>query len=128
MRKLLGLRLAAVGIVASATALVPGAPASAASGCSVDLCISTDYYDNPETHLGLIASPTISGHYHTHIWGGGNDFNTPEQFLQGGQLYGANARLQRPIPKGTRICAELWRRAPGSGGGWTSWGLPCITH
>jgi hypothetical protein len=130
-------RVAAVSLVVAlisltGIAVVDVDPASAASGCNHDLCIATPYFDNPTYTLSTTVSPTFTGWYHVHIWLAHNtveDYNTPDQRLVGGEIYGNSINLRNTeigsVHRGETICGELWWWNHGH---WESRGLPCITH
>jgi len=112
--------------------IVDAEPASAASGCNHDLCIATNAGENPTYTLKTTVSPFFTGYYHVHIWLAGAavyDYNTPDQWLTGGEVYGNSINLRNTeifsLYRGERICAELWWWNHGH---WESRGLPCITH
>lgn len=121
-------------VLASITGMTIADPerAEAASGCSVDVCISTNANQDTVTTLGSTISPYFTGYYHLHIWMAHDtveDHNTPDQWLVGGELYAANINLLDTeigsIHRGETVCAELWWWSQGN---WHSRGLPCITH
>jgi hypothetical protein len=107
-------------------------PASAASGCNHDLCLSTPASQDPTYEVGLLIAPSYTGSYHVHLWESTHpteDYNTPAQRLEAGGIYVETINLRATdigsIHRHQTICGELWLWREGR---YHSRGLPCITH
>ncbi|PRY02535.1 hypothetical protein [Allonocardiopsis opalescens] len=113
--------------------LAPTAPASAASGCSLNLCLATNYFQDPAYNVEVTITPPSAGTYHVHLWlanAPNYDHNTPARSYAAGINYEHGVDLRGTeiysLSRGERLCGELWRHL--GGGRYSSHGLPCITH
>lgn len=132
--KSLRARLIAIAIVVAAVfAVTLSTPASAASGCSLNLCVATKDSEDPTYQATLTLTPRLDGRYHVHLWKSTHpdqDMNTEPVDLLGGNTYRNVAQFRGTrlgsLHKHETLCAELWRDL--GGGRYDSWGRPCITH
>ncbi|RJL32783.1 hypothetical protein [Bailinhaonella thermotolerans] len=71
-------------------------------------------------HLGKKCGP--AGTYHMDVWSGKLRRKVPP-YRYDGRLRAFGSRWN--VPRGTRICAQLWYHKPG--GGLANWGRACTT-
>lgn len=109
--------------LATATAagvmLVSSVVATAPASAGISRCLQLKFLGNT-VETAQLCGP--SGTYHVDVWYNGGPRESHGRYYYGG---GKKYDYWRSVASGTGVCAELWYHKPG--GGYESWGLPCVT-